>query len=67
MRPVPLVRLLFAFIPQLNLRIFEAGYPHEEHVLFWMWNVRRPHRRHVVCDLLVRFPKLVVPFVCMIR
>jgi len=33
-------------------------------VLFWMWKLRLPQRRHRVWDLLRRFPKLGVPFVC---
>jgi hypothetical protein len=30
-------------------------------VLFWMWKERRPQRRHRVCDLVWRRPKLPVP------
>lgn len=30
-------------------------------MLFWMWNERRPQRRHRVCDLVWRRPKLPVP------
>lgn len=41
-----------------------AGYPHWEHSDFWMWYDERPQRRHRVCVLLRRFPKLDVPFVC---
>ena len=33
------------------MRTLAAGYPHEEQVLFWMWNERRPQRRLRVCDL----------------
>ena len=36
-RPVPTVLLPLAFCPQLKFLIFLAGYPHEEHVFFWMW------------------------------
>jgi len=44
----------------LNLRL---GYPHCAHFDFWIWYDERPHRRHRVCVLLRRFPKLDVPFV----
>lgn len=48
----------------LHERNLAAGYPHCAHVDFWMWYDERPQRRHNVCVLLWRFPKLVVPFVC---
>lgn len=40
----------------LHLRILAAGYPQEEHVLFWMWNDLLPQRLQSVCVLLWRFP-----------
>lgn len=64
MRPVPVVRLRFDLFPQLYTRFRADGYPHDEQRPFWMWYDRRPQRTHSVCDLLVRFPKLDVPFVC---
>lgn len=39
-----------------HLRILAAGYPHEEHVLFWMWNDLLPQRLQRVCVLLWRLP-----------
>ncbi len=39
-----------------HLRILAAGYPQEEHVLFWMWNDLLPHRLQRVCVLLWRLP-----------
>lgn len=47
----------------LHDRIFLAGYPHWAHIDFWMWYDERPQRRHNVCVLLWRLPKLEVPFV----
>ena len=61
--PVPVVRRLLAFSLQLKLRILAAGKPHDEHLLFWMWYELRPQRRHSVCVLLCRLPKLCVPLV----
>jgi len=63
MRPVPVVFRRMAFTLQLYLRIRFAGYPHAEQRCFWMWYDERPHRRHSVCVLLWRLPKLDVPFV----
>lgn len=56
----------FLFMVKRNLheRNLAAGYPHCEHVDFWIWYDDLPHRRHNVCVLLRRFPKLEVPFVC---
>lgn len=63
MRPVPVVCLLLAFILQLNFLILLSGYPHDEHLDFWMWYELLPHRRHSVCVLLWRLPNDDVPFV----
>lgn len=46
---------------QLYERIRAAGYPQAAHVFFWMWKLRRPQRRHNVCDLLCLRPKEPVP------
>ena len=46
---------------QLYERMRAPGYPQPEHVFFWMWKLRRPHRRHIVCDLLCLRPKDPVP------
>lgn len=48
----------------LQWRSFLLGYPHWAHLDFWMWYDDRPQRRHKVCVLLWRLPKLDVPFVC---
>ena len=39
-----------------HLRIVAAGKPHDEHLLFWMWNERRPQRLHSVCVLFRLLP-----------
>ncbi len=62
MRPVPVVFLRFAFSPHSYFRVFAAGKPQFEQVLFWICHDRLPHLRQIVCDLLWRLPKLLVPF-----
>ena len=39
-----------------HFRTRAAGYAHDAHRLFWMWNARRPHRRHSVWVLFRRLP-----------
>lgn len=53
----------FLKLGHLHDRVLAAGYPHWAQIDFWMWYDERPHRRHNVCVLLWRFPKLDVPFV----
>lgn len=48
----------------LQRRILDAGYPHEAHCDFWQWKDLFPQRRHKVCVLSLRLPKLAVPLVC---
>ena len=38
--------------------ILAAGNPQDAQDDFWMWKLRCPQRRHIVCVLLWRFPKL---------
>ncbi len=43
-RPVPVVFLLIALTDQLYFLIFEAGYPHDEQVVFCLWKDLLPQR-----------------------
>jgi len=63
MRPVPVVFLLLALIDQLYPLILAAGNPQEAQVFFWMWKATVPHLLQIVCVLLRRFPKELVPLV----
>lgn len=58
-RPVPVVWRLLALTDQLNWPILAD-------FLCWMWKFERPVRRHIVCVLLWRFPKLDVPLVILV-
>ena len=47
----------------IHLLVLAAGYAQAAHLFFCLWKACLPHLGHKECDLLLRFPKLEVPFV----